>query len=356
MALHMLRDLWKDALPSPVHETEMLEICLPLRKRPHRTTPGPGCEVGESSAAGAARQLGYGITDTWDDLVGAIQEIAPTTLEGSARVTELVTTVDQEDGSSISQLMIHDMSPRELLLSARVKHVITSDTVMSQAVRDHLSCTAAGPDSDDRSFRASRDLLRDPAEPELTRGGHTERPEMTLDKPLPRELGAQKETITCGRLDPVVYEDGNVFRIRNCTWRINVKFATCTFWELLYRWTHIDRRIYFGWRQTENKRKFEDTPRNNQNQQQNKRPKNTEAGLYCRERRQENRMKGTISHLDVPKCNLTITVLVYQHALNCKKLGPPDPWTDPRHLLEIPDQLPLSERKSVVKLFKVRTG
>ncbi|GJS53375.1 hypothetical protein Tco_0626737, partial [Tanacetum coccineum] len=46
----------RDALPSPVHETEMPEICLPLRKRPCRTTPGPGYEVGESSAAGAARQ------------------------------------------------------------------------------------------------------------------------------------------------------------------------------------------------------------------------------------------------------------------------------------------------------------
>ncbi|GJR12293.1 hypothetical protein Tco_0794945 [Tanacetum coccineum] len=27
-------------------------------------------------------ELGYGIRDTWDDLVGAIQEIAPTTLVG----------------------------------------------------------------------------------------------------------------------------------------------------------------------------------------------------------------------------------------------------------------------------------
>ncbi|GJS13687.1 hypothetical protein Tco_0408159 [Tanacetum coccineum] len=87
----------RDALP--VHETEMPEMCLPLRKRPCRTTPGPGYEVGESSAAGAARQfgpttaeadlygftdmleaapgcqmsreLGYGIRDTWDDLVGS---------------------------------------------------------------------------------------------------------------------------------------------------------------------------------------------------------------------------------------------------------------------------------------------
>ncbi|GKG18265.1 hypothetical protein Tco_0372563, partial [Tanacetum coccineum] len=48
----------RDVLPSPVHETEMLAICLPLRKRPRRTTPGPGYEVGESSAAGTARRVG----------------------------------------------------------------------------------------------------------------------------------------------------------------------------------------------------------------------------------------------------------------------------------------------------------
>ncbi|GJV23139.1 hypothetical protein Tco_1375834 [Tanacetum coccineum] len=137
----------RDALPSPVHETEMPEICLPLRKRPRRTTPGPGYEVGESSAAGAARQfgpttaeadlygfadmldaapgrqtskeLGYGITDTWDDLVGAIQEIAPTTLEGvNQRVTELVTTVDQEDEIIYSQL--DDARYDRALLRARV--------------------------------------------------------------------------------------------------------------------------------------------------------------------------------------------------------------------------------------------
>ncbi|GJS40998.1 hypothetical protein Tco_0566041 [Tanacetum coccineum] len=137
----------RDALPSPVHETEMPEICLPLRKRPCRTTPGPGYEVGESSAAGTARQvgpataradlygfadmldaapgrqtsreLGYGITDTWDDLVGAIQEIAPTTLEGvNQRVIELATTVDQEDEIIYSQL--DDARYDRALLRARV--------------------------------------------------------------------------------------------------------------------------------------------------------------------------------------------------------------------------------------------
>ncbi|GKB26727.1 retrovirus-related pol polyprotein from transposon TNT 1-94 [Tanacetum coccineum] len=44
-----------------------------------------------------SRELDYGITDTWDDLVGAIDEIAPTTLEGvNQRVTDLATIVEQE--------------------------------------------------------------------------------------------------------------------------------------------------------------------------------------------------------------------------------------------------------------------
>ncbi|GJX40807.1 putative reverse transcriptase domain-containing protein [Tanacetum coccineum] len=117
---------------SPTH-IEIPKSCLPLRKRVRFASPTPSHEVGESSAAGAARQdrpaiarddpysiaredlygfvdmvdvpprcstsreLDYGITDTWDDLVGAIDEIAPTTLEGvNQRVTDLATIVEQE--------------------------------------------------------------------------------------------------------------------------------------------------------------------------------------------------------------------------------------------------------------------
>ncbi|GKA50804.1 hypothetical protein Tco_0743877 [Tanacetum coccineum] len=120
---------------SPTH-IEIPESCLPLRKRVHFASPTPSCEVGESSAADAARQdrptitrddpysiaredlygfvdmvdvpprcstsreLDYDITDTWDDLVGAIDEIAPTTLEGvNQRVTDLATIVEQETTS-----------------------------------------------------------------------------------------------------------------------------------------------------------------------------------------------------------------------------------------------------------------
>ncbi|GKF45383.1 hypothetical protein Tco_0131935, partial [Tanacetum coccineum] len=44
-------------LPYTLHRTDILEAEMPPRKRACFTTPAPGFEVGESSAAGAARQL-----------------------------------------------------------------------------------------------------------------------------------------------------------------------------------------------------------------------------------------------------------------------------------------------------------
>ncbi|GKD63801.1 hypothetical protein Tco_1305909, partial [Tanacetum coccineum] len=68
----------RDALPPHVHEIVMPDIGLPLRKRLCRTTPGPGYEVGESSAAGTARRVRptttrtnlYGFADTLEAAPG----------------------------------------------------------------------------------------------------------------------------------------------------------------------------------------------------------------------------------------------------------------------------------------------
>ncbi|GJY51556.1 hypothetical protein Tco_0442403 [Tanacetum coccineum] len=113
----------RDALPSQIHETEIPEMWLPLRKRLCRTTPGPGSgRVRQLVLLGrrqTSRELGYGIRNTWDDLVGAIQEIAPTTLERvNQRVIQLSTTVDQEDEIIYSQL--DDARYDRALLRARV--------------------------------------------------------------------------------------------------------------------------------------------------------------------------------------------------------------------------------------------
>nr|GEW13978.1 hypothetical protein [Tanacetum cinerariifolium] len=117
---------------SPTH-IEISKSCLPLWKRLRFGSPTPSQEVGKSSAVGAARQneptitrddpyslvreklygffdrvdvtpgrpmskeLSYGITDTRDELVGANEEITPTTLQGvNQRVTDLSTVVEQE--------------------------------------------------------------------------------------------------------------------------------------------------------------------------------------------------------------------------------------------------------------------
>nr|GEU42841.1 reverse transcriptase domain-containing protein [Tanacetum cinerariifolium] len=98
-------------LPCTPRRTDIPEADMPPRKRACLTAPTPGFKIGESSAAGAARQpgptesdlrrcrveqAGYGITDTWDEIVDKMMKIAPTTLEGvNERVIELVTTVRQ---------------------------------------------------------------------------------------------------------------------------------------------------------------------------------------------------------------------------------------------------------------------
>ncbi|GKA08751.1 hypothetical protein Tco_0688082 [Tanacetum coccineum] len=83
----------RDALPSLIHETEMPEMCFIYRFVRGRVV----LLLVLDTRSGRVRQL--------DELVGAIQDIAPTTLEGvNQRVIELATTVDQEDEIIYSQL------------------------------------------------------------------------------------------------------------------------------------------------------------------------------------------------------------------------------------------------------------
>nr|GEX11674.1 hypothetical protein [Tanacetum cinerariifolium] len=134
---------------------EIFKSCLPLRKRLCFSSPTLSQEVGESSAAGTARQdepavarddpyslvreelygfvdkvdvsprcpmskeLDYGITDTWDELVGANEEIAPTTLQGvNQRVIDLSTIVEQE--TTIMYGMMEDAQDDRSQLRGRV--------------------------------------------------------------------------------------------------------------------------------------------------------------------------------------------------------------------------------------------
>ncbi|GKE02588.1 hypothetical protein Tco_1390571, partial [Tanacetum coccineum] len=85
------------SLLSTSHKTDVPEAEMPPWKRACFTTLALGCEIGESSAVGAARHPGpTPKANTWDEIVEAMMEITLTTLEGvDQRVTKLDTTVKQ---------------------------------------------------------------------------------------------------------------------------------------------------------------------------------------------------------------------------------------------------------------------
>ncbi|GJV38353.1 hypothetical protein Tco_1410830 [Tanacetum coccineum] len=152
-------------------------------QRAVRTVSGPlGYEVGESSAAGTARQvgpttaradlygfadtleaapgrrmsreLGYGIRDTWDDLVGAIQEIALTTLEGvNQRVIELSSTIDEEDEIIYSQL--GDARRWNVAIRRIPEGILLRDYGHDSAVEIVELSSGSRPEGEDRDFRAA---------------------------------------------------------------------------------------------------------------------------------------------------------------------------------------------------------
>ncbi|GKD76857.1 hypothetical protein Tco_1339478 [Tanacetum coccineum] len=80
---------------------DVSEANVPPRKRLYLTAPTLRFEVGESSAAAAARQLGLDVTHatdySFDDMVRDMEERVPTTLEElRQRVTDIAATLARD--------------------------------------------------------------------------------------------------------------------------------------------------------------------------------------------------------------------------------------------------------------------
>ncbi|GJX42559.1 putative reverse transcriptase domain-containing protein, partial [Tanacetum coccineum] len=375
----------RDALPSPVHETEMPEICLPLRKRPCRTTPGPGYEVGESSAAGAARQvgpttaradlygfgdmldaapgrqtsreLGYGILDTWDDL---------------------------EDDIIYSQL--DDARHNRALLRARVNMLYRdrpfhrhTALLMEEEARVSRAAWAQSMDACDQAvitdllkadYRRQRQLAetlkivkslkaqmtelqrpaKDPAEPELPeeaengtkrkahknhegKASHRDSPTShhnspTSHRPYYHHFGHRCPTSGHDRrgchcvLQPRAMNrngDDAIIGIRGQ--RRSSQLTQCLRgWETVFRISNctVENQVKFPFLRTaENKRKIEDTPRNNQTQQPNKRQNTGRA--YAAGNGDRRPYEGAKPRC--PKCNFNHYGPCTPACTNCKKPG-----------------------------------
>nr|GEY73666.1 hypothetical protein [Tanacetum cinerariifolium] len=217
---------------SPTH-IKISESCLPLQKRLRFASPTPSQEVGESSTADAARQneptiardypyslvkeelygfvdrldvalgrpmskeLGYGITDTWDELVGASEEIAPSTLQGvNQRVTDLSTIVEQETtimmareawGSSMDasdnahsdvmslgttlvaqQVLILDLQAADRRRQGAIKELLAADNkrqaMINQGVTTALAARDANWNGDDSHTSGTAKTMQDAIE------------------------------------------------------------------------------------------------------------------------------------------------------------------------------------------------
>ncbi|GJV19357.1 hypothetical protein Tco_1368377 [Tanacetum coccineum] len=134
-------------LPSTTHRDDIPKADMPLRKRARFTTPTSRFEVGECSAAIAARQprldvdtldanpgltmskdVGYGITDVWDDMVRDMEGRAPTTLEElSQRVTYLAATLARDTHEMY--VRFEDAEDDRALLRAQVNMLFSDKAV-----------------------------------------------------------------------------------------------------------------------------------------------------------------------------------------------------------------------------------
>ncbi|GJU25968.1 hypothetical protein Tco_1164589 [Tanacetum coccineum] len=87
--------------PTSRYEVEESSTAAPRPTRGHRADYGFIGTMDAEIRRRRAEEVGYGIRDVWVDPAEAVEEVAPTTLEGvNARVTEL-TTVQEQDTQDI---------------------------------------------------------------------------------------------------------------------------------------------------------------------------------------------------------------------------------------------------------------
>nr|GEU55118.1 putative reverse transcriptase domain-containing protein [Tanacetum cinerariifolium] len=175
-------------IPSTSRRTDTSEADIPPRKRACLTTLAPGFEIGESFTAGAARQPGstesdlrryrveqasYGITNTWDEIVDTLMEIALTTLEGvNKKVIELDTTIrDRPDHHRTAMFMDREaMYAREVwaysedMSSAIAAHVRILETHVAALIAQTSSLQTQNGDNSNDSGTGERRQMTTPRE------------------------------------------------------------------------------------------------------------------------------------------------------------------------------------------------
>nr|GEU34374.1 hypothetical protein [Tanacetum cinerariifolium] len=311
-------------LPSTSHRTDIPEADVLPRKRACLTTPAPRFEVEKSSTAGAARQpgptesdlrrymveqAGCGIIDTWDEIVDTLMKIAPTTLEGvDQRATELDTTIwqrtdeDKPDHHHIAMLLD----------------------------KEAMYACEAWAGSKDRSVAAAkRDADRSRNGDNINDLGTNGRRQMTTPRECTYTDFLNNYIVACQVKFASCTLQGSALTSWNSHMRaVGQDVAYAMPWAVLKRMitetiefstkmmdkkmlTHVER-------QTEHKRKFDDTSRNNQQQQQPFK-RNNVAHVYIVGPGDKNPYGGTKPLC--PKCHYYHDGPCTLKCTNCKKIG-----------------------------------
>nr|GFB47601.1 hypothetical protein [Tanacetum cinerariifolium] len=278
-------------LPSASHREDRLDVTLPPQKRLDIAL-GPRYEVGESSSTAARpvgglredygfvatvdreivrdpeREVGYGITDSWDEIVETLQG-APvsidTELGGYVREFEIRVRQDTDEiymrelHAAILELLRIDHRRSTKILELRTalqgqKQMAPRQTIRSTADQETINATSvtnaqlqAMIDQGVTAALAARDALRstngDDSHNSKTGVRRTERAnrectytEFLKCQPLPFKgtEGVASLSQWCERIESVLY-------ISNCAAENQVKFATCTFHSVALTWwnTHV---------------------------------------------------------------------------------------------------------------------
>nr|GEU35505.1 hypothetical protein [Tanacetum cinerariifolium] len=239
-----------DALPSPPLLIPSLPLPLPLPLTIRLTDTGaPLCYraagIRMRSLPGPTEsnlrrirveQAGYGITDTWDEIVDTLIEIAPTTLEGDdrallrARVNTLF--IDRPDHHRTTMLMdreamyaCEEWAYSEDRSSAIVSHVRTLEAQVAALIAQTLSLQTQLTTALGRiTILEARDLepQEGPAENMMQTGAG-----------MPMSFQGTEGVVGLTRW---LEKMESVFQISNCTVACQVKFASCTLQRSALTW------------------------------------------------------------------------------------------------------------------------
>nr|GEX51712.1 hypothetical protein [Tanacetum cinerariifolium] len=282
--------------------------------------------VDDASRRHVPREVGYGITNTWDELVDAIQEGAPTTLEGvNARMTELAEThnfitIEPVDSSSRSDSNI--IGERSNSSSKAAWHIFSFISVSNYHKMPPRKGTRTTPATATTTATVTTPMT-DAAIRALIARGVTD---ALAEKIIQRNINlngyvseGSRSGITrpmrhireCTYSDFLKYQPPNfkgiegvvgltqrfkrmesVFHISNCVVENQVKFTTCTLHGIALTWwnTHVkivghDAAYGMPWKmlmKMMTAKKQDDNFKDNQNQQQQNKRQNTGKAYTAR--------------------------------------------------------------------------